>query len=236
MTAQAVPPDESPNIESTVYGTRRYHQYRQGVRQYYRQHYPLNRKAYNNQHLNPGGGWVSFICHLPVVGHAVMQSMLLPFQSLGLLDIKYMVRPVAADVDGDVVQSVTVQGVNDADVQYTIKAEVVIDATEVGEVLPLAGCEYVTGQEAQSVHGEPSAPSESRPLNMQGVTWCFAMDHVDGNHVIDKPEGYDQWRDFKHTFKCDWDEKVFQWQDYVEGDIDGDRAHMRLERPHPRKV
>ncbi|QQE13984.1 FAD-dependent oxidoreductase [Planctomycetota bacterium] len=233
MTAQAVPPDESLTIESTIYGTRRYHKYRQAVRAYYRQHYPLNRQAFDNQHLNPGGGWVSFMCHLPRVGLEVMRSMLLPFETMGLLDIKYMVKPVAADVDGDVVKSVTVKDVSGRDREFVINAKVVIDATEVGEVLPLAGCEYVTGTEAQSEHGEPTAPSEARPLNMQGVTWCFAMDHVDGNHVIDKPEGYDYWRNYEHTFKGAPKGLTFAWQDVVEDNMDSDRNHMRLEWPRP---
>ena len=32
---------------------------------------------------------------------------------------------------------------------------------------------------------------------MQAVSICFAIDHVDGNHVIDKPENYDYWRDYQ---------------------------------------
>ena len=36
--------------------TRRYRAFRDGVRQYYRDHFPLTDAARNNPHLNPGGG------------------------------------------------------------------------------------------------------------------------------------------------------------------------------------
>ena len=62
-----------------------------------------------------------------------------------------------------------------------------LDATETGELLPLTGTEYVTGFESQHDTGEPSAPDEAQPTNMQAVSFCFAIDHVDGDHTIDKP-------------------------------------------------
>src|SRR5512142_1130960 len=40
LTAQAVPPDENPWIES-VGGTNSYQQLREGIREYYRRNYPL---------------------------------------------------------------------------------------------------------------------------------------------------------------------------------------------------
>ena len=44
LTAQAVPPDEHPWIESFG-STRSYREYRTAVRDYYRQHYPLTAQA-----------------------------------------------------------------------------------------------------------------------------------------------------------------------------------------------
>ena len=83
-----------------------------------------------------------------------------------------------------------------------------LDATETGDLLPLTGCEYVTGFESRSETGEPSAPEEPQPLNMQAVSVCFAMDHVDGDHTIDKPAGYDFWRSYQPTF---WGAPLFSW-------------------------
>ena len=65
LTSQAVPPDEHRWIES--FGcTARYRKFRQGVRQYYRDHYPLNFSAQRDPHLNPGAGSVSKLC-CPIV-------------------------------------------------------------------------------------------------------------------------------------------------------------------------
>ncbi|WP_432799671.1 FAD-dependent oxidoreductase [Poriferisphaera sp. WC338] len=229
MTAQAVPPDESKYIESRQYGTRRYHKYRDAVRDYYRTWFPLRDEVKKDLHFNPGGGWVSYLCHLPGVGFDVIRGMLLPFEQRDLLKVMYEVKAVSAEVVGDEVKSVTVRE-KDGE-EYVICGKVVLDATEVGELLPLVGCEYATGFESQDEHNEPSAPAEMQPLNMQGVTWCFAMDHVEGDCVIDKPEGYEVWRQARYTHNPDWHGKVFQWQDCVEGDIDADRSNMRLEWP-----
>ncbi|WP_280520435.1 FAD-dependent oxidoreductase [Phaeobacter sp. J2-8] len=95
-------------------------------------------------------------------------------------------EPVAAEMEGDRVRAVTVQHVHSGD-QVQIEAAYVIDATELGDLLPLTGTDYVTGFESQAETGEPSAPSEAQPDNQQAVSICFAVDHVDGNHVIDKP-------------------------------------------------
>ncbi|MDT9111031.1 hypothetical protein RSW25_25780, partial [Escherichia coli] len=59
--------------------------------------------------LNPGGGWVSRICAEPRVSLAVMESMLMPYVGADRLTVLKPYRPVAADVDGDRVRSITVK-------------------------------------------------------------------------------------------------------------------------------
>src|SRR5207253_3135743 len=64
LTSQAVPPDEHPWIEQ--FGcTARYRDLRNRIRAYYRDNLPLNAKARRDPLLNPGGGWVSLLCHEP---------------------------------------------------------------------------------------------------------------------------------------------------------------------------
>jgi hypothetical protein len=85
--------------------------------------------------------------------------------------------------------------------QVSCRAPYVLDATELGDLLPLAGIEHLTGAEAQSEYGEPHAPATAQPLNMQGITYCFAVSHHDGaNHVIDKPKDYEFWRTYQPDF------------------------------------
>src|SRR5215813_9902691 len=60
LTQQAVPPDEHPWVEG--FGvTRSYRRFRDGVRAYYRRHYPLTAAARAAAHLNPGNGRVSLL-------------------------------------------------------------------------------------------------------------------------------------------------------------------------------
>lgn len=198
LTSQAVPLDEHTWIEETG-ATASYRQLRDGIREYYRRWYPLTEAARAQVHLNPGAGLVSAICHEPRVAVAVLEGMLAPYRSSGRLTVLQPAVPVVATTDGDRVVSVTVELREDGSRQ-TIEPKYVIDATELGDVLPLVGAEYVTGFESQSDTGEPSAPAEAQPDNQQAFSWCFVLDHVDGDHTIDKPANYDAWSKVQPDF------------------------------------
>lgn len=192
LTSQGVPMDEHTWIESFG-ATARYRALRDGIRDHYRRHYPLTDAARADPHLNPGAGLVGRICAEPLVGVAVLESMLAPYRATGRLRIIQPAVPIAAHVTGDVVEAVTLRGLDDGH-ETTVTAEYVIDATELGDLLPLAGAEYVTGFESRRDTGEPSAPEGAQPDNQQAFSWCFVVDHVDGDHTIDRPEQYDRWR------------------------------------------
>ncbi|MGW5171631.1 FAD-dependent oxidoreductase [Streptomyces nodosus] len=206
LTSQAVPPDEHTWIEQFG-ATASYRALREGIRDYYRRHYPLTAEARARRDLNPGAGWVSRLCHEPRVAVAVIDAMLAPYRGSGRLTVLQPYRPVAAATDGDRVSAVTLAH-RDSGEQITATAAYVLDATETGELLPLTGTEYVTGFEAQSETGEPSAPEAAQPLNMQAVSYCFALDHVDGDHTIDRPASYDFWRSYRPSF---WGAPLLSW-------------------------
>ncbi len=210
LTSQAVPPDEHPWIEQ--FGcTRRYRQLRQLIRQIYREHYPLLPSSRFDPHLNPGKGYVSRLCCEPKVALTALQLMLAYPQSQGNLLILLKRKPVAAEVDGDFVRSVTVRNLETGD-EETIDADYFLDATELGDLLPLTGTEYVTGAESQKETGEPHAKSEPEPANMQAITWVFAMSYdPKGNRIIDKPEGYGFWRDYVPQLTPAWTGKLLDW-------------------------
>lgn len=200
LTSQAVPPDEHPWIES--FGcTRSYRQFREGVRQYYRRHFPLTAAARVNVHLNPGGGIVSRLCHEPRTALAVLQEMLAPYIHSGRLIILYEHTIEQAEVAGDQVSSVTMKNMNTHD-HVVLHAPMYLDATECGDLLPAAGIEYVTGAESKAQTGEAHAvDGEALPMDMQGFTYCYAVDYLEGeDHTIDKPEQYSFWRDYQPEF------------------------------------
>ena len=195
LTAQAVPPDEHPYIED--FGcTRRYRQYRNAVRAYYKQNYPLTDAALANPHFNPGNAGVSNLCGEFRVCLAVLEASLLPYLSNGQLTLLLQHVPESASMDGDKIRVLTVKDSRSEETQ-TIKARYFLDATELGDLLPLTNAEFVTGTESHALTGELHAPAEANPAASQGFTYCFAMDHLEGeDHTIDKPEDYDYWRGF----------------------------------------
>lgn len=194
LTSQAVPPDEHPWVEE--FGvTARYRTLRDGIRDVYRRRYPLIDAARDRADLNPGAGWVSKLCHEPRIAVGVLEEMLNPHRSTGRIRLLERVRPVAASVDGDRVSSVTLESVIDG-VRTAVTAAYTIDATETGELLPLTGTEYVTGFESRGETGEPSAPAVAQPQNVQAFSICFAIEHVEGDHTIERPADYGFWRDY----------------------------------------
>ena len=112
--------------------------------------------------LNPGLCWVSYECSEATVDHDVLLSMLEPYVRSGKLSIFLRTAPVAVEKRGNRIQSVTVYGF-ESHRFLRLRGTVFIDATELGEFLPLAGAEFVTGAESRAETGEPDAPLQADP-------------------------------------------------------------------------
>ena len=162
-------------MDRVLWVTARYRRFRNGVRDYYRQHYPLTTTAPANPRLNPGGGSVSRLCAEPAVYETTIRAMLAPHVASGRLRVLTRCRPIAASTQGDRVQSVTFRHLPSGNEQ-SVTADYVLDATELGELLSLARVEYVTGAESRADTGEPHAVAgAAQPHNAQSLTWCFPM-------------------------------------------------------------
>ena len=239
LTSQAVPPDEHTWIEQFG-STGRYKQYRNLVRQYYRDHYPLTAEARADHYLNPGNGFVSRLCHEPRVALAVLEQMLAFPRAAGNLEVRLRRKPIAVDYDGDRIRGVKLLNMSTGR-EETIEADYVIDATELGDLLPMANVEYVTGFESQRDTGEPNAlPGDPEPDNVQALTWVFAMGHdPDGDHTIDKPAQYDFWRDYTPGLTPEWGMPLFSWDRPVlsaSSFIDPKRQDQFIDRTIERRV
>lgn len=208
MTSQAVPPDEHPWIEQ--FGcTASYRELRERIRDIYRRSYPLTPEARRNPRLNPGNGFVSAICHEPRVSLQALEEILRPYEAGGQLQVLRGCTPAAARVEGDQILSVTLQGRQWVEVQ----ADYFVDATELGDLLPLAKVEYVTGAESQAETGEPHAAAEAQPHNMQAISWCFVIDYQgDRDNTIDKPASYNYWKDLIPNLKPSWGGPLLSFQ------------------------
>jgi hypothetical protein len=209
LTAQAVPPDEHPWIENTGC-TASYRRLRQSIRDYYRRNYPLLPGPRADPHLNPGMGFVSRLCHEPRVAVAVIEEMLAPYRASRRIRALTKHRPITAKSEQDRVRSVVFADEETGD-EVEISAPYVLDATELGELLPMAGVEHVVGAESQDQTGEPHAvEGDPNPLDQQAITWCFTMDYLPGeDHTIEKPEDYNFWREYRADF---WPGPQLGWE------------------------
>ena len=231
-TSQAVPPDEHRWIEK--FGcTRRYRQFRERIRNYYCEHYPLSDEARSNLTLNPGGGGVSRICHEPRVSLAVITAMMAFHQSQGNIMLRTREIPVACETEHDRVITVTVQN-RDTGEKTVIHAQYFIDATEVGELLPLAKVEYVIGAESQSDTNEMHATTISDPMNMQAFTWCFVMGYDASRHYeSDAPRNYTRWRDYIPKLTPTWPGKLLSWTYSHPRTLSTNSSVLFSHEPHP---
>ena len=208
LTQQAVPPDEHPWIEQFG-ATQSYRDFRTAVRRHYQTWYPLKGQYYSDPKLNPGACGVSYLCHEPRVAHQVLAAMLSPYLAQGKLQLHLNTVPVSAVVQQDKIVSINVKHSLSGN-ETELRGLYFLDATELGDLLPLSGAEYVTGAESKEQTGEPHAPDEPAPHNMQAMTWCFAIDYEEGaDHTIPKPDNYEKWQQYVPRIDPPWPGKLF---------------------------
>ena len=203
LTAQCVPLDEHKWIESTGC-TSTYRRFRNHVREFYKENFPLSSKHKENPELNPGMGWVSRLMNDPRVSLHVLYEMLMPYLCNCSITLLTNTKAVKAEREGRKIKSVTL---NSGEV---ITAAYFIDATETGYLLPLTGTAYRIGAESKAETGEPSALDVADPEEMQPVTWVAAVEYVPGgSFVIDKPAEYEFFRNLDAPFSSDY--KFLSW-------------------------
>jgi hypothetical protein len=132
-------------------------------------------------------GWVSNCQFEPHVGDSILKAMAGGTKGLTVL---YGFRPVALVKQGMAVHSV--QFINAKGESLSITAKLVIDATELGDLLPMAKLPYDLGMEAGAVTGETAGVQESNDI-VQDLTYTAILkDYGPGaDCTIVKPQGYD---------------------------------------------
>lgn len=214
LTSQGVPPDENQWVEEFG-ATSLYQTLRERVR-------AASRRAGIIEHpgqgpLNPGGGWVSRLCAEPSLWHAQLRAMLAEADPRGLTTLLLHHEPIAAEVTGDRVNAVTLRDVRTG-TAVCIRARIILDATETGELYELARVEHSIGAEHQQVFGELHGRTDFNPalrldaLDQQACSWCFALEHRPGeNHVAAAPAAYAWWRSHVPAMSPAWTGPLFSW-------------------------
>ena len=210
LSSQAVPPDENPWIEKGGC-TAMYSEYRTRVREYYKRHFKLTEVAAKDPMLNPGGGWVSRLCHEPRAAWMTLLEMAAPYLHSGRLQIFTRTRAVQAWAGTDRVEAIEVE------MQLENRREIwtapyFIDATELGDLLPITGAEYRYGSESIHETGEPHATENPEPENQQAFTLCFPLEYIPGeDFTLSKPDKYNFWQNFVPKLDPPWPGELFSW-------------------------
>ncbi len=208
VSSQCIPPDEHPWIES-VGCTPAYRRFRNAVRAFYRRNYPLNAAARYAPALNPGSGNIGPLSHEPQVARLVLEEMLAPWTSRGSITVLRSHLLVAAEVGGDEITSVLVRGPEGEDVELT--GDYFLDATDLGDLVELAGAEHVYGAESTADTGEPHAlDGPADPSDQQAITWAMLLSLYPGtDNTIDRPADYTAWREHRPP---EWPGPLLSWE------------------------
>ena len=131
-------------------------------------------------------GWVSYTQFEPHVGDQLFKSMVAEESQLSVI---YGYHLVGILKKGKQVTGAVFENVNNDRLEVT--AHVVIDATDLGDGLAMAGAAYDLGMEARSITGEACAPEASYKI-IQDLTWAAILkDYGKGaNKTIPKPDNY----------------------------------------------
>jgi hypothetical protein len=193
LTAQGVSAlDEHDHIE-TFGGTASYYRLRNALRDHYRK---LASRNGERADFNPGSCWVTRVAFEPRVAVAAMTEMLRPHVDSGALRLHLRTKPAAVTMAGDRIESVLVVDL-DSGALTRFHPQIVIDATELGDLLPLADAEHVVGAETIADTGEPHAqPVERKARCVQSFTYTFGLERrPEGErHVIPQPERFAYFR------------------------------------------
>ncbi|MEU4539211.1 FAD-dependent oxidoreductase [Streptosporangium sp. NPDC023825] len=210
LSTQAVPPDEHQWIETSLTSPS-YRALREAIRGHYRRAYPLTEDAAGIEHLNPGMGFVSRICHEPRVGALAVEEILSAHIASGAITLLREHTAVDVRRDGRRITSVTLRAPNGD--RLEVRATLVADATEEGDLIEPAGLPVVIGAEGRDETGELHAPDVADVHDQQAVSWCVALEYRPGEeHTIPRPDRYEHWRD---TIDPRWPASQLSWEDVV---------------------
>ncbi len=177
--------------------------------------------------FSPGNAWGSRMSFLPKDGVKVLDDMLAPYVKRKLLAIHRTTIPVEVLKDGDTVTGVRFRDTRNGRMM-TIRAKITLDATELGDLLPLSGTPWRIGIEASDDTKEPSlfdekgAPLYPEPMTgcVQSFTYPFALEWrpMGEDHRLPwskRPKSYEANR---HRFTMIDNKRWFlmgRWNDYA---------------------
>jgi len=242
-TAQALPatddpPQVGPLPQGEAFGFSRSQRH---FRDRQRQLQPLAGKVCRN----PGGSWVSHFSVTPATAAAALLEPLLPHLRRRSLRLVAHAEPIAVELRaaaperGEPLPRVTAVRFRDArrGVEFRVEADLVVEATDLGDLLELAGIESRLGQEARADTGEAALPEEPRPRCQQAFTFGIVVEHAvpTAGRIVPPPPGHGrepwlQCGEYPHVF---WLRRGERWQSCPFFAPEGMFRYRRLSRSQP---
>ena len=207
LTSQGVStPDENPWLaQDLMGGTASYLYFRELVRDHYRSQFPLSAKGQQADPFCPGDCTVNngTISLEPRVGMQILRDLL----AQSNVTIVGGTRAVGAEMQGYSVAAIIAQS---GGVGKRFRAPFVLDATDLGDLLPLTGAEgadWVVGAESRADTGEPDAPDAADPRAVQPFTFPLALERrpIGERHTVPRPADYDSLKSQQHYQITDGD-------------------------------
>ena len=190
-----------------------YYEFRNKIREYYRQKLNESSPARQNPEFSPGNCWVSRLSFEPKAGLWVLNEMLSPYLRMGQLKIYTLYKPVFVERSDDRISTVTFINEKTGE-KFQVEAEYFIDATELGDILSLSKIRYVVGAESTKETDEPHAlDGPNDPSIVQSFTYTFAVEYRPGeSNLVKKPEGYEYFRDNQpYSLEVDYGDREIKY-------------------------
>jgi hypothetical protein len=142
---------------------------------------------------NPGGGWVSPLCTTPVVAATALNDAIAPYLAQQRLRLIPHSLPIDVLMQQDREQPRRVTGVRFQDTErqlsFTVLGKIVIEATDLGDLLELGKISSYVGQESRQQTGEQILPADARPRCQQSFTYCALVEQAPASYraVVQPP-------------------------------------------------
>lgn len=148
-------------------------------------------------------GWVSSTLFEPHVADSVFKAMAAAEPEL---EIRYGYRLTGITRRGKTVTGA--EFTDDKGSRLLVTARITIDATDLGEALPLSGTPYRVGMDARADTGEELAPEQALDVVQDLTLVAILKDYGPGaDKTIPRPEGYDP-GEFSHCLDTSEDGQI----------------------------
>ncbi|MEM9808567.1 MAG: FAD-dependent oxidoreductase [Cyanobacteria bacterium P01_D01_bin.56] len=184
---------------------------------------------------DPGGSWVGHLSTTPVVASTALNESLIPYLKSGKLTLIPYAEPTGLlwAEGGTRVTGVTCQD-NRTRHTFTVQAQIVVEATDLGDLLELGKLPSRVGQESRNDTGEAILPEDARPQCQQSFTFDVLVERtVPGRGVpVGMPTEYGRvpWLNVNEFTGDFWVRKADRWKKRDFFDAFGIFRYRRLQR------